>query len=129
MIVCNQHHTMQNTMASCREISWLTTDMNTIPGSGIPSRNSQGIHNVSQYSKGYTTPPSEQQDIPVNTPFPGSVLTKNGPRQDSSSSSTPPSQRQVGSFTPCVRQNDKFVNPSGNPFQPGIMLTLVNIHF
>ena len=70
---------MKNTMASYRKISRLTTDMNTVPGSGRPSRNSQGICNVSQHSMGYTTPSSEQQGIPVNTPFPRSVLTKNSP--------------------------------------------------
>ena len=114
-------------MASCREISRLTTDMNTIPGSGRPSRNSQGIHNVSQHSMGYTTSPSEQQGTPVNTLLPRSVLTKNGPGQDSSSSSTPPSQRQVESFTPCIRQNDRFVNPSGKPLPPGTIIICNNI--
>ena len=60
---------MQNTMASHREISRLTTDMNTIPGSGRPSRNSQGICNVSQHSVGYTTSQSDQKSTPVNTHF------------------------------------------------------------
>ena len=116
-------------MASCREISRLTTDMNTIPGSGRPSGNSQGICNVSQHSMGYTTPLSEQKSIPVNTQFPRSVLTKHGPSQDSSSSGTPPSQRQVEPFTPCVRQNDRFVDPSGNPLQPGTIIICNNIPF
>ena len=120
---------MQNTMASHREISKLTTNMNTIPGSGRPSRNGQGICNVSQHSMGYTTPPSEQQSIPINTQFPRSILTKNGPSQDSSSSGTPPSQRQVESFTPCVWQNDRFVDPSGNPLQPGTIIVCNNILF
>ena len=57
--------------------------MNTIPGSGRPSSNSQGIHNVSQHSMGYTTSQSDQQGTPVNTPLSRSVLTKNGPDQDS----------------------------------------------
>ena len=69
-------------MASCRDISRLTPDMNTISGSGRPSRNSQGIHSISQHSMGYTTLPSEQQGILVNTPLPKSVLTKNCPSQD-----------------------------------------------
>ena len=105
-----------------REISRLTTDMNTILGSGRPSCNSQGICNVSQHSMGYTTSPSDQQGTPVNTLLPRNVLTKNGTGQDSSSSNTPPSQRQVESFTPCVRQNDRFVDPSGNPLQPGTII-------
>ena len=77
--------------------------MNTIPGTGRPSRNSQGIHNVSQHSMGYITSQSHQQGTPVNTLLPRNVLTENGPDQDSSSLGTPPSQRQVESFTPCVR--------------------------
>ena len=120
---------MQNTMASCREISRLTTDMNTIPGSGRPSRNSQGIHNVCQHCMGYTASQSDQQGTPVNTPLPRSVLTENGPDQDSSSSGTPLSQRQVESFTPCVRQNDRLVNPSGNPLQPGTIIICNKIPF
>ena len=114
-------------MASCREISRLTTNMNTIPGSGRPSRNSQGIHNVSKPFMGYTTSPSE--GTPVNTLLPRSVLTKNGPGQDSSSSSIPPSQRKVKSFTPCVMKNDRFVDPSGNLLQPGTVIICDNIPF
>ena len=113
---------MQNTMASHREISRLTTDMTTIPGSGRPSRNSQGIHNVSKHCMGYTTSQSDQHGTPISTPLPGSVLTKNGPDQDSSSSGTPPSHRQVESFTPCVRQNDRFVDLSGNPLQSSTII-------
>ena len=44
-------------------------------------------------------------------------------------SNTPPSQRQVESFTLCVRQNDRFVDPSGNPLQPGTMIICNNILF
>ena len=120
---------MQNTMASHREISRLTTDMNTIPGTGRPSRNSQGICNESQHSMGYTTSQSDQQGTPVNTPLPRSVLTKNGPDHDSNSSGTSPSQRQVEFFTPCVRQNDRFVNPSGKPLQPGTIIICDKIPF
>ena len=120
---------MQNTMASCREISKLTTNMNTKPGSGRPSRNSQGVCSVSQHSMGYTTSQSDQQGTPVNTLFPRSVLTKNGPDQDSSSPGAPPSQRQVETFTPCIRQNDRFVNPSGYPLQPGAIIICDKILF
>ena len=69
----------KNTMASCREISRLTTDMNTIAGTGRPSRNSQGICNTSQHSIGYNNPPLEALSILVNTQFSRSVLTENGP--------------------------------------------------
>ena len=120
---------MQNTMTSCREISRIATNINTIPGSGRPSRKIQGFCNVSQHSMGYTTSQSDQEGTPVNTLLPRSVLTENGTGQDSSSSGTPPSQRQVESFTPCVRQNDRFVNPSGNPLQPGTIIICDNIPF
>ena len=120
---------MQNTMASHREISRLTTDMNTIPGSGRPLRNNQCISNVSQHSMGYTTPQSDQQGTPVNTPLPRSVLTENSPDQDFRSSGTPPSQRQVKSFTPCVRWNDRFVDPSGKPVQPSTIIICDKIPF
>ena len=103
--------------------------MNTIAGTGRPSRNSQGICNTSQHSIGYTTSPSEAKSILVNTQFSRSVLTKNGPNQDSDSSGTLPSQRQVESFTPCIRQSDRFVDPSGNPLQPGTIIVCDNIPF
>ena len=116
-------------MASCRELSNLTTDMNTIPSNDRPSRNSQGIHNMSQHPMGYTALQSDQQGTQVNTPLPRSVLTNNGPDQDSTSADTPSSQRQVKSFTPCVRQNDRFVDPSGKPLQPGTMIICDKIPF
>ena len=113
---------MQNNMASCRELSKLTADMNTIPSSGRPSRNSQGIYSMSQHPMEHTTSQSDQQGTPVNTPLPRSVLTNNGPDQDSISADTSASQRQVESFTPYVRQNDRFVDPSGKPLQPGTII-------
>ena len=116
-------------MASCREISRLTTDMNTIPGTGRPLRNSQGINSTSQHPTGYTIPPSEVQSIPVNAQFSRNVLTKKGSHQASNTTSTLPSQRQVESFTPCDRQNDRFVNPSGNPLQPGTIIVCDNLPF
>ena len=72
---------------------------------------------------------SDQQGTPVNTSLPRSVLTENGPDQDSNSSGTPPSQRQAESFTPCVRQNDRFVDPSGKPLQPGTIIICDKIPF
>ena len=53
------------------------------------------------------------------TPLPRNVLTANDPNQDSILADTPSSHRQVESFTPCVKQNDQFVYPSGKPLQPG----------
>ena len=101
----------KDTMASHREISRLTADMNTITGSGKPSKNSQGIHSASQHPTSCTTLPLEAQSVPVNTQFSRSVLTKNGSHPASNTTSTPPSQRQVEALTPCVRQNDRFVYP------------------
>ena len=120
---------MQNNMASHRELSKLTTNMNTIPSNGRPSRNSQGICNMSQHPMGYPALQSDQQGTPVNTPLPKSVLTNNSPDQDSTLANTPSLQRQIESFTQCVRQNDRFVNPSGKPFQPVTIIICDNIPF
>ena len=103
--------------------------MNTILGSGMPSRNSQGICSVTQHFIGYTTLQSDQQGTPVNAPLPRGVLTENSPDLDFNSSHTPPSKRQVETFTPCVRQNDRFVDPSGKPLQPGIIIICDKIPF
>ena len=116
-------------MASQRELSKLTTDMNTIPSSDRLSRNSQGICNKSQHPMEYTASQSDQKGTPVNIPLPGSMLTTNDPNQDSILADTPSSQRQVKSFTPCIRQNDRFVNPSGKPLQPGTVIICDKISF
>ena len=84
---------------------------------------------MSQHPMGYAASQSDQQGTPVNTPLPRNVLTKNGPDQDCSSADTPPSQRQVKSFIPCIRQNDRFVNPSGKPLQPGTIIICDKIPF
>ena len=116
-------------MASHRELNKLTTDMNTIPTSDRPSRKSQGICNMCQHPMEYTASQSDQQHTPVNTPLPRNVLTPNVPKQDSISADTPSSQRQVESFTPCVRQNDRFVDSSGKPLQPGTITIYDKIPF
>ena len=116
-------------MASHREISRLITDMNTTTGSGRPLRNSQGIHSTSQHPTRYTTLPSKAQSVPDNPQFSRSVLTKNGSHQASNTTSTPPSQRQVEALTPCMRQNKRFVKPSGNPLQPGTIIVCDNFPF
>ena len=92
-------------MASHREISRLTTDMNTIAGSDRPLRNSQGICSTSQHPTRCTTPLSEAQTVPVNLQFSRSVLTKNGSHPASNMTNTLPSQKQIEVFTPCIRQN------------------------
>ena len=106
-------------MASHRELSKLTTDMNTIPSNGRPSRNSQGICNMSQHPMEYTASQSDQQCTLANTPLPRNMLTASDPNQDFTLADTLSFWRQVESFTPCVRQNDRFVDPSGKPLQPG----------
>ena len=78
---------------------------------------------------GYTTLQSDQQSTPVNTPLPRSVLTNNGPDQESTLSDTSSSQRQVESITPCVTQNDRFVDPSAKPLQPGTVIICAKIPF
>ena len=60
-------------MASSRELSKLTTNMNTIPSNGRPSRNSQGICNMSQHPMEYTASQLDQQHTrkPVQ---PGTII-------------------------------------------------------
>ena len=109
-------------MASHKEISKLATNINTIAGSGRPLRNSQGICSASQYLIRSTTPLSDAQSVPVNPQFPRSVLTENGIHRAPDTPNTPPSERQVEVLTPCIRQNDRFVDPSGKPLQPGTVI-------
>ena len=116
-------------MASCRELSKVTTDMNTIPSYGRLSRSSQGICNISQYPMEYTALQSDQQCTPVNIPLPRNMLTARELNQDSTLTDTPLSQRWFKSFTPCVRQNDRFVNPSGKPLQLGTIIICDKIPF
>ena len=103
--------------------------MNTIAGSGRPLRNSQGICSTSQHPTKCSTPPLEAQSVSVNPQFSKSVLTKNGSHSASNTTSTPPSQRQVEALIPCVRQNDRFVDPSGNPLQPGTIIVCNGLPF
>ena len=116
-------------MASCRELNKLTTNMNIIPSNGRPSRNNQGIYNMLQHPMEYTAPQLDQQCTPVNTPLPRQMLTASDHNQDSSLADTSSSQRQVESFTPCVRKNDRSVNPSGKPLQPGTIIICNKIPF
>ena len=116
-------------MASRRELSKLTTNMNTIPSNGRLSRNSQGICNMSQHPMEYTASQSDQLHTPVNNPLPRNMLTTSDSSQDSTPADTPSSQRQVESFTPCVRQNVRFVNPSGKPLQPCTIIICDKIPF
>ena len=87
------------------------------------------MENMSQHPMEYTAPQLDQQHTPVNTPLPGQMLTTSDPNQGSSPADTPSSQRQVESFTQCVRKNDRFVDPSGKPLQPGTVIVCNKIPF
>ena len=110
-------------------MSSLTTDMNTITGSGRPLRKSQGICTTSCHPTKHSTLPLEAQGVPVNPQFSRSVLTKNGSHLACSSTSTPSSQRQAEVLTHCMQQNDRFVNPSSNPLQPGTIIVCDDLPF
>ena len=118
----------QNTMASHRELSKLSIDLNTAPSSSRPSKNSRGICHLSPHTTGNNSTQSDQPGMPKNTPLPRRVPTDNSPEQDSALATTP-SQGPVESFTPCVRQNNRFVNPSGNPLQPGTVIICNKLPF
>ena len=118
----------QNTMASHRELSKLSTDLNTAPSSSRPSKNSRGILHVSLHTTGNNFTQPDQPSTPKNTPLPRRVPKDNSPEQDSALA-TPPSQASVENFTPCVRQNNTFVDPSGNPLQSGtVNIYPINYH-
>ena len=71
----------------------------------------------------------DQQHTPVNISLPRNMLTTSDSNQDSTLADTPSSQRKVKSFTPCVRQNDRLVDPSGKPLQPGTIIIYDKIPF
>ena len=115
-------------MASCKEMSRLVTDMNFTPGSGRPSKNSQGICNTLQLP---TMPmtllpetpvnPATIPSTPVNSPLARSMLPDN---RSHAATYTPNSNsliaiskqdKQVEALTPCMRQHDRFIDPSCKP--------------
>ena len=120
---------LNNTMASHKEISRLTTDMNITTGSGRPSRNSQGIHSASLHPTRPTTLLLDAPSVPVNSQFTRSILTENGTHSASDAPNTPISDRQVEALTPCMRQHDRFVDPSGKPLQPGTVIVCEDLPF
>ena len=118
----------QNTMASHRELSILSINLNTTPSSSRPLKNSRGICHASLHTMGNTSTQQDQPSTPKNTPLPKRVPTNNSPELDSALA-MPPSQGHVENFTPCVRQNDRFVDPSGNPLQPGTVIICNKLPF
>ena len=115
-------------MGSHRELSKVSTNLNTAPSSSRLSKNSRGIHHVSLHTMGNNSSQPDQPSTPKNTPLPRRVPTDNSPEQDSALA-TPPSQGPVENFTPCVRQNNSFVDPSGNPLQPGTVIICNKLPF
>ena len=116
-------------MASHNELSRLATDMNITAGSGRPLRNSQGICPRSPHTTRPTTLLSDVPGIPVNSQFTRSILTEKGTHSASDTPNTPPSDRQVGALTPCMRQHDRFVDPSGKPLQPDTVIVCEDLPF
>ena len=120
------------TMASHKEISRLVTDMNITTGSGRPSRNRQGICNTLLQPTMPTCLPQETPanpatvpSTPVASPLARSILPDNSSHAatDTSNSNCPvpisSQDKQVEVLTPCMRQHNKFVDPTGKPIQPG----------
>ena len=118
-----------NTMASHKELSRLVTDMNTTTDSGRPLRNSQGIHSASLHPTRPTTLLLDAPSVPVNSQFTRCILTENGTHSASDAPNTLSSNRQVEALTPCMRQHDRFVDPSGKPLQPGTVIVCKDLPF
>ena len=104
-------------------------DMNIIAGSGRPSRNSQGICRASPHTTRPSTLLSGAPSVPVNPHFTRSILNKEGTHSAPDTPNTLPSDRQVGALTPCMRQQDRFVNPSGKLLQPGTVSVFKDLPF
>ena len=110
-------------MTSHKEISRLATDMTITTGSGRPSRNSQGICSTLLNPTRPTTLLSDAPNTPVNSQLARSILPDNRNHTTSNTPNIPitasAQDRQVETLTTCMRQHDRFVNPSGKLPQPG----------
>ena len=120
-------------MASHKEISRLATDMTITTGSGRPSRNSQGINGMLLNPIRPTTPLLDALGTLVNSELTRSILPDN---RNHSASDTPNTlisistqDSQVEALTPCMRQHDKFVIPSGKLLQPGTAIVCEELPF
>ena len=120
-------------MASHKEISRLATEMNITIGSGRPSKNSQGIHSMSLHPTRPTTLLSDAPSTPVNSQLTRNILPDNRNHSASDTPNTPISvstqDRQVEALTPCMRQHDRFVDPSSKPIQPGTVIVCEDLPF
>ena len=104
-------------------------DMNITTGSGRPSKNSQGICSASLHPTRTTNLLSDAPSVPVNSQFTRGILTENRTHSAPNTPNGPPSDRQVGDLTPCTRQHNRFVNPSGKLLQPGTVIICINLPF
>ena len=129
-------------MASCKEISRVVTNMNLTTGSGRPSRNSQGICNTPLQPTISTTPlpetpvnPATVPHTPVTTLVARSIpsYSNSSTVMDTSHPSTPApismQDKQVEVLMPCMRQQDRFVDPKGKPLQPGTVICCEDLPF
>ena len=92
-------------------------------GSGRPSRNSQGICSMSLNPTRPTTLLSDAPSTPVSSQLARSILPDNRNHTASDTPNNPittsAQYKQVEVLTPCMRQHDRFVDPSGKLLQPG----------
>ena len=116
-------------MASHNELSRLAMDISITAGTGRLSRNSQGICHVSPHTTRSTTLLSDAPSMPGNSQFTRIILTEKGTHSAPDTPNTLPSDRQVGALTPCMRQHDRFVNPSGKLLQPGTVIVCKDFLF
>ena len=79
--------------------------------------------------------PATIPSTPVNAPLARHILPDGSSHSatDTSNSNSPVANltqdRQVEVLTPCMRQHDRFVNPSGKPLQPGTVIVCEDLPF
>ena len=120
-------------MASHKEISRLVTDMTITTDLGRPSGNIQGICSTLLNPTRPTTLLSDAPSTPVNSHLARSILPDN---RNHTTSDTPNTQittaiqdKQVEALTPCIRQHDRCVDPSGKLLQPGMVIVCEDLPF
>ena len=116
--------------------------MNITTESGRPSRNSQGICNTLLQPAMPTTllpeipvNPATVPSTPLNSPLARSILPDNSSHAatDTPSSNSPVAistqDKQAVVLTPCMRQHDRFVDPTGTSLQPGTVIACEDLPF
>ena len=79
--------------------------------------------------------PATIPNTPVNAPLARNILPVSSSHSatDTPNSSSPVAiltqDRQVEVLTPCIRQHDRFVHPSGKPLQPGTVIICKDLPF